>query len=157
MKSNKFPIHFLFKIIGLGIVMIFTLRASAQQLDGFKGLTGKWQRNIPNSKKVSYEEWELNDRVLHGHGFVIEKQDTVFQEQLKIFEENGNIYYSAFVPENEGETRFELSGISNGVYRFENPSHDFPTYIQYKWNEKKLFATVGNDRTSVDFEFTRIE
>lgn len=82
-----------------------------------------------------YEVWKLTDgNNLAGYSYKLEDGQERVTETLSISRTNGNLVYSATVPnQNEGRTiAFGLNPNIDDYLSFENPVHDFPKKIQYK-------------------------
>ena len=99
----------------------------------YRSLIGEWvDRSSP--KSTCFERWTAEgDTALQGYGYVMAKGDTVFIEDLRLEEVNGQVVYSARVDsQNDGQwVPFSALGSGPDSLIFENPGHDFPQCITY--------------------------
>lgn len=140
-------------ILGL---CFYSCTLSNKESNDIASLAGTWKRAMENEHEVAYEIWKSEGDHLKGLGVVINNKDTVFVEDLRIFEDAGTLYYGASTSDNEEEILFKHSGVSDGYHVFENKEHDFPKFIKYKWNDSELHATVGDDNRQLEFIFTKV-
>jgi len=128
----------------IAIVLFATIGTSSAQLPRKgKKLIGHWQ----HTEDKGFEIWqESSTNSLFGEAFrVTEKGDTLKIEEMRIvFHSKKNIQFFARVfNQNDGR---EVVFTSKGrTFFFENPTHDFPRAIQYKFNcfsRKKLTASL---------------
>lgn len=121
-------------------------------------LPGLWK--IDNADY--YEEWEKAEEIYAGRSFSIEGNDTVVQELIKIYYEDGKIIYEPTVfGQNDGNPiKFELISADSSTFTFENQLHDFPQQITYSFiletqMEAKIRGVVNGNEESVLFNFTK--
>lgn len=83
-------------------------------------------------------------------------------EYLQIRQQaDGDIFYVA-IPSGQKETSFKLTKSDGKEVVFENPEHDFPQRIIYRFeNDNSLFAriegTIKGKQRSVDFTMKRVK
>lgn len=113
------------------------LCASATQpthnMDKAAWLIGTWENKT--SRGSVFETWrKANDQELTGMSYILNQQDTVVFETIRITSENGKLWYVPTVKnQNEGEPiKFEQTAVTDHMMRFENPAHDFPQTIKYE-------------------------
>jgi hypothetical protein len=133
------------RIIKLTFIVLFIAigSSSAQIPRKGKKLLGKWQ----HTQDKGFEVWqESSTNTLYGEAFrVTEKGDTLKIEEMRlVFHSKKKIQFFARVfNQNEGR---EIVFTSKGSkFFFENPTHDFPRAIQYKFNcfsRKKLTVSL---------------
>ncbi|MFZ4398679.1 MAG: hypothetical protein ACOYO1_01495 [Bacteroidales bacterium] len=124
----------------------------------FKFLEGKWE--IDNLKDSTYEEWVfINDSLLSGKSFTVIYPDTIVNERLSISKKENAIFYIAEVNEqNNGEAvYFKLNDIiTNDVFTFENPLHDFPKSINYvKINDITILVWIEGNGKRIEFKMKK--
>lgn len=115
------------------------------EVGGPKGLqrlswmAGQWASEADG---VTYEEAWLAPLggVMLGVNRVAAKEETYGTEQLRIFEEDGQLIYEAS-PIGQAPVRFPLTSANGQRAVFENPEHDFPKRIEY-WREGELLHAV---------------
>jgi hypothetical protein len=126
--------------------------APRQSFDDLKSLEGVWS----TTKGVQFNEsWKIvNDSLLEGIGFSLDKGDTLFTEQLKIYLSGNQVYYAAMVGSNEKYVHFKLEEASHHTWKFVNSSHDYPNIIQYTMvNDSLLEAKTMNIRGNKEIMF----
>ncbi len=97
-------------------------------------LVGEWIDSTTSKDFTCYERWSVDgDSAIIGFGHVIAHGDTVFIEDLRISNVDGEVIYSARVGEQNNEAWIPFTAASNGpdTLMFENPLHDFPQCITY--------------------------
>ena len=132
-------------------------------LANYRSLIGEWvDRGSP--KFTCFERWTAEgDSVLKGFGYVMAKGDTVFIEDLRLEEVNGQVVYSARIEsQNHGQwVPFTAQGAGDDSLVFENPGHDFPQCITYvkdstgAWDVAVTGNENGTDRAE-RFRFVRM-
>lgn len=106
--------------------------------------------------RTGYELWnKTGDQELHGHGGVLQGQDTLFIEKFSIVMKDNSIYYVADVPGNKQPVFFKMTSITNSGFVCENPEHDFPKKITYQLDGVNFKAQISGNGKSSDFFFTR--
>jgi hypothetical protein len=135
------------------ISAVFT-QVFGQQLPGF--LQGTWK--VEN--KEIYERWDkINDNYLKGFSYKIKDGKMYVTEYLEIKQTGKNIIYTATViGQNQGNSiDFKLI-MSDSLFSFENPDHDFPKFVRYQSvSENRMKATVGTDEESFTLNFQKVE
>lgn len=126
-------------------------------LADYRSLIGEWvDRTSP--KFTCFERWTAEgDSALNGFGYVMAKGDTVFIEDLRLEEVNGQVVYSARVDsQNNGQwVPFTAQESGPDSLIFENPGHDFPQCITYVKDSLSGWAVAvtgnenGSDRTEL--------
>ena len=131
-------------------------------LEDFEWVLGDWI-NI-NTETRSFEHWEKsNDGSLVAYSITLRDQDTVFHEQMKMYEENGTLnLYVETVGDNPNPVVFTQKQDATHPFTFENPRNEFPSQIVYTNPEpKKIHAWVAGFIDSVpqkqEFYFVRVE
>lgn len=87
---------------------------------------------------VYYEEWTKNDSVnYNGNGFYLtgDAVDTLFSMHMKLILQKDKtvLIYDVKESGKMKELEFFLTSKENSNYVFENPVHDFPSILQYKF------------------------
>lgn len=153
------------KKLFLYIILVFI--AACQQpndydkIEELNWLIGNWT-NITKEEQ-SYENWvKVNDSTLKAHSFTIVKGNTVFAERVTLYQKENDVFFRviAYNQNNDKPVTFKQIPSKNGIFTFENPTHDFPTKISYSnpvkdsihaWIEGK----VNGQDSKVDFYFKR--
>ncbi len=108
-------------------------------------LEGTWLMKTKNG--FIGEEWKKMDKFhLKSRGMFIKGTDTTLTEIVNLVKNNNGIFYISSV-ENQNNKRpisFRLASSDNDEYIFENPEHDFPKRIVYR------FATPDSIHAYID-------
>lgn len=119
--------------------------AHNSQLDKTEWLIGTWENKTPEGSL--YEKWgKISETEFSGMSFVIDGQDTVVFETIRLVQEQGKLVY---IPTASGQNggqaiRFPLTKFSESKLIFENPTHDFPQFITYtKLAKDSLIAEIS--------------
>jgi hypothetical protein len=121
-------------------------------------LAGHWSRE--HDGMVFEEAWLApRGRSMLGVNRVANAENTYAHESLRIYEEDGALYYEAS-PSGQAKTRFTLTSANGQRAVFENPEHDFPQVIEYRLDGDELRAFIrgpGDDGATreVEFRWTR--
>lgn len=153
------------KILGI-CLLASAITSCKQQPDTFKQLStleGKWLMQTPESTML--EVWEItNDTLYSGKSYSIEGLDTTISESVQLIQRQDGIYYIPTVSNQNGGVPipFKLISSEAGEFVFENPTHDFPTKITYKTDQKdKLSASISGkingEERKMGFEYERVK
>jgi len=135
------------------VVLIFSCNQQpAQQaekkqspLEKVSWLAGRWENKSPegNASEIWVRE---NDSTYRGESYFVIGNDTVSRENIELIERAGKVYYIPVMQDQNGgkPVRFTLTSSSNDFLLFENPEHDFPQKISYKFLGKdKAIAEIS--------------
>jgi hypothetical protein len=145
--------------IGVFLGLILTFGCSVNKKDEARlkkmnWLAGSWQQT--SEAGTFTETWKQNGSNLSGKGYLIDANDTIFSETLKIEVRNGEVFYVPIVADqNKGEeVLFKLITSANNRFVFENKQHDFPQRIIYQQiSDDSLYARVeGEVKGELKFE-----
>ena len=114
-------------------------------------LLGEWIRTNDKEDKVTYEIWKSN---FTGLGITLKEKDTVFKEVLSIVSINKELMLKV-EGVNPTPTLFKFTNQTDTSFVAENPTHDFPTKIEYWLESKQLKARVSNKEFGIDFVFKK--
>jgi len=147
------------------VLLCSSLSAAAQvNPDNFNylyRLVGTWSMRTPQS--VIIEQWQrVNDTTLQGHTWRIVGKDSSLQETMQLVRTGNDIYYIPVIrDQNNGQpVPFKLRVLKLVGFIAENPAHDFPKKITYRFkDEDHLDARVegkqGNTTGEVIFRYER--
>lgn len=117
-------------------------------IDNSKWLIGTWENKT--GMGVMYENWERHSSTeLIGSSFMVEDQDTVELETLRLVQENTDLFYIPTVnnQNNQLPVKFRMVLFTDSVLRFENKGHDFPQIIEYRLiNNDSLVAEISGNK-----------
>ncbi len=121
--------------------IIVTLSLSAFIISGnnktFKklyALEGTWK--MVTKRGAICEEWKKVDKnYLQNRGYMIKGKDTIVTERVTLTNTKAGILYTSTVEDqnNKQPIAFKMTGSENNMFVFENPQHDFPKRIVYKF------------------------
>ncbi len=106
------------------------------ELEKANWLLGSWE--FKNENGTLQEIWTCkNDSTFSGHSYFIHKKDTIHNETIDLVEDNGVLKYVATIKgENQNlPTTFNFSETEENELKFENPKHDYPSLIFYKFKD----------------------
>ena len=106
--------------------------SNKEAFQAFRVFEGQWIEEIDGGEFREFWKWE-NDTLLLGTGFLIQHNDTLFSEKIRLVLRNNGLHMCALDPsQNEGsEVCFPLKHYSQTEWVFELPKHDYPTRIVY--------------------------
>jgi hypothetical protein len=163
------PIHTRRYILILFPAMLMLTHCKSK-VEPFRWLIGTWEmhRAAGGSR---FEIWApKNDFTLSGEGLRIEGTDTFLLEKIELVMKNDNFYYIPTIPDqnNAQPISFELKKTEGTVYTFENPGHDFPQRIIYRFKpadpdadlipsakDSLLVRVESLDGEGIDYGFSR--
>ena len=115
-------------------------------------LVGDWC-GIEGDRRIEERWLPPTENLLLATNRTIEARRTVAFEFLRIERAaDGAIAYVA-QPSGGDPVRFEMVRQERNHVRFENPSHDFPQFIDYRRDASGLRATVGDQGGGTVIEF----
>lgn len=116
--------------------------ATCNSLSGLDGFLGDWKAE--DAKSTNEESWRaVAHDTWEGRGIVTPNAGGAASvEELRLVEMGGSVFYVAKVAHNELPVAFRLVECDGDRFTFENPAHDFPRRLEYR------FGTDG--RLTVD-------
>jgi hypothetical protein len=112
--------------------------------DPVSQLVGTWQVE----GQAVYEHWDrLGETALKGFSYELKDGQPVVSEYLDLFKRGDDWVYAATVlNQNEGRTvEFVQCQGDKGAISFENPAHDFPRRIVYRFvSDREMAVTVSD-------------
>jgi len=115
-------------------------------------LIGSWERINDETGKTTIENWKSD---FTGIGYTLKDTDTVFKEILNIVELNDTLHLKV-TGVNEKPTLFKITSQTDTSFVAENPTHDFPTKINYWLENEQLKAHVSNNEFGIEFVFKKV-
>jgi hypothetical protein len=129
-------------------------KKAEMELEKLDWLIGSWQQ-ITEAGTFT-ETWQQNGSGLSGKGYLIDAGDTIFSEDLKLENRNGEVFYIPIIADqnNGGKVLFKLISSGDKHFVFENKEHDFPQRIIYQQLAgDSLYARVeGEVKGKLKFE-----
>jgi hypothetical protein len=110
-------------------------------------LEGCWKYD---SDHDIYESWrKVNDSLMLGKGFSVKGDDTTVNEEVQLWLTEKEVRYIAKVhgQNDDSPVIFLLRGTTRDEFCFENPQHDFPQKICYRFIHDTLMSVTiaGNN------------
>lgn len=119
-------------------------------------LIGTWTRTNAKPGKSGFEIWTRHSPTeWRGRGVSMTGKDTTFVEKIRIVAEKGSLYYVADVPDNSKPIYFEVTSVTPNAFVCENPSHDFPKKIEYRYDGTEIRARISAGDQGMDYVFVR--
>lgn len=153
----------------VGVIFIVFLLFACQspvsnrysKLSKTKWLIGTWQKQ--SAKGTLTENWQQkDDSTFVGRSFFVSKGDTLSSETISLEQRNGKLYYIPTVAgQNEGKPIvFTQTSLNDNAVTFENPEHDFPQKIGYRFQKPdsliaEISAIVNGSKKSIVFRMKR--
>ena len=122
-------------------------------------LAGCWERIVPNGRTV--EQWlPAEGGMLMGMSRTVRDGKVREYEFLRIDRDSaGKLRYVA-QPSGQAEATFVLKSLSEDTVVFENPQHDFPQRVLYRFVDRdtlvgRIEGSVDGQARSADFPYKR--
>lgn len=107
----------------------------------FDWLLGAWKGNIGNG--TSGEEWKKADQyTLQGRGFLIQNEDTLFMERMKLVNKGNEWFYVLQLNTFLEAKAYQLKYLSNQQAIFVNNEIRFPNQVVLKRHATGTFSTI---------------
>lgn len=143
-------------------VIACTTKQKDQPLQNFEKLTGLWQTH--NSEADIYEEWiKVSDSAMQGKSYVMNESDTIINERIEVKKIGNDFYYIPTVTaqNNDQPVQFKMINNSDTLLVFDNPGHDFPQRIMYRFHGKdsivaRVQGVVKGELQFEEFYFRRV-
>lgn len=122
----------------------------------FNWLLGDWQRMNDRPGRITYEHWtRISSSEYRGLGYTLRNGDTIFKEHIKLHLDQGKWIF-AVSGVNENPTLFQVTRTSRMSFTCENKENEFPKFIEYSLNDRKLQAKISGDGQEVVFSFEKL-
>jgi hypothetical protein len=142
-------------IPALCILVSYTVTAQRKE---FSWLLGTWKMKNKNV----FEVWTLaNDgKALEGISYEIKEADTIVMEKILFTYKDNAYYYIPDVAGDQGSVDFKILKHSAEGFIAENPQHDFPKTIRYRFIRKDdrdtIEASIEGDGKVILYAFDRV-
>lgn len=145
--------HIFMRSVGLICLLLCTGMCIAGQnkvskLSDLAGMAGCWERNDKARSMFISEQWmKPAGTSILGMGRTVKNGATIDHEFMRIEERADGLYFVAKPSASNEETEFKLIRFKPGEVIFENPEHDFPQRVIYKFDPDKLTGRIeGNNK-----------
>ncbi len=123
----------------IAIVVILSLSAyiildNKKVFKKLYSLEGTWKMNT--KRGAICEEWKRIDKnYLQNRGYMIKGKDTLVTERVTLTNTRSGIFYTSTVEDqnNKKPIAFKMTQAEDNKFVFENPEHDFPKRIVYRF------------------------
>ena len=135
------------------VLSITAVSCSGQKpgIEKFKWLTGTWVNH--SNQSPLFETWEfINDTLMTGRSYIIKGNDSSFFEKISLVRRGTDFFYIPVVTgQNNGlPVPFKLTSGDGYSFIFENPTHDFPQTVMYRYiSADSIFAQVSGREHNV--------
>jgi len=159
--------QFRFKLLLAASMALASLSASAQEtkkvtLQDIGWLAGCWKARGGESTVDNLEQWmKPAGNVMLGLGVEFKNGKAASYEYMRIeSQDNGDLVYTV-KPHNKPETSFTLTSTTARTLVFENPKHDFPQRITYRFEkegamEMRIDGEVGGKKRAALYPVAKI-
>ena len=150
------PLLFFFAIIGCKDKPAEDVVANpVAVVPSFDWLVGDWERtNGAEEGQQTYEQWQKKSTLYYeGIGYTMEDTDTVWKENIVLFENDQDWYFSVKGSNDTTETNFLLTDINENYFKCQNVVNPFPKIIEYKSVENGLEAKISGGGEGITFNF----
>jgi Domain of unknown function (DUF6265) len=141
----------LIAITAITCLSAFSFIVSKKVFKKLYKLEGTWKMNT--KRGAICEEWKkMNKNYLQSKGYMIKGIDTVVTERIALTNTREGISYTSTVEDqnNKKPVAFKMTKAENNLFVFENPEHDFPKRIVYKFitaDSLHAFVDDGNNES----------
>lgn len=145
-------------ILFFTVNMVMALTTQSQQKE-FAWLKGTWKLK----DKSIYESWNVSSdgKTLEGSSFRIKGTDTVAMEQIRFTHDKEGFHYIPDVPGDQPPVDFKVTQHNAESFVAENPQHDFPKLIRYRYIRKDskdfIEAAIEGDGKVIPYFFERVK
>ena len=124
--------------------------------ENFDFLIGDWKRTNDDEGKATYEHWNKKAQSYGGTGYTMQGLDTIWQEEMILFENMQDWYLSITGTHDTVATNFLVTEIREGYFKCQNPDNEFPKVIEYGAVDNQLNASVSAGKDTISFSFVPI-
>lgn len=125
--------------------------------ENFNFLIGDWKRTNDDEGKITYEHWNKKAQFYGGTGYTMQGADTIWQEEMILFENMQDWYLSITGTHDTTSTNFLVTEIKDGYFKCQNPDNEFPKVIEYSAGDNQLNAAVSAGKDTISFSFMPID
>lgn len=97
-------------------------------------LQGTWK--MITKRGAICEEWKkIDNNYLQNKGYMVKGNDTLVNERVTLTNTKEGIFYTSTVENqnNKQPIAFKMTKAENNTFVFENPQHDFPKRVVYRF------------------------
>jgi hypothetical protein len=141
------------------LIWLLSIHCATAQDKNFQWLTGTWK--IQNESV--FEVWELKEgsQNLSGKSFRVEGADTVVTEVISLSYYKGSFHYIPDVAGDQPPIDFTITASDSQSFVAENPHHDFPKIIRYRYLRKEgremIEASIEGNGKVISYSFEKLK
>lgn len=140
MKKTLITIAVIFFLSG------FSFTDNSKTFKKLYALEGTWK--MITKRGAICEEWKKMDKdYLQNRGYMVKGADTIISERVTLTNTKEGIFYTSTVEDqnNKQPVAFKMTKGEGNVFTFENPEHDFPKRIVYRFvTNDSLYAFIDD-------------
>ena len=124
----------LIAVIAITCLAAFKLTDNSKIFKKLYALEGTWKMNT--KRGAVCEEWKkVDNNYLQNRGYMIKGNDTIITERVALTNTKAGILYTSTVEDqnNKQPIAFKMTKNEDNMFVFENPEHDFPKRIVYRF------------------------
>lgn len=123
----------------------------------FDYLIGNWERTNEQEGKKTFEQWERTDTFAYkGIGYTLQDSDTIWKEHMQLIKQD-TTWVLEIQSGQEPMVPFTIRKKTASTFLAHNPTHDFPTHIQYRYFDNTITAVVSSEEMEIPFIFWKVE
>jgi hypothetical protein len=140
------------------LCLLLTHFSIAQQKE-FGWLVGTWKLKDKNV----FEVWKVaaDGKELSGFSFRTKTSDTTAMESIRLVYADDSFHYIPDVPGDQPPVDFRITKYDKQSFVAENPLHDFPKIIRYRFTEKEnkkfIEATIEGNGKVIPYDFEKVK
>ena len=141
------------------LIGLLSIQYAVAQKMNFQWLKGTWKIQGENV----FEIWQGDEgrRDLSGKAFRVKGADTVVTEVISLKYSNGSFHYIPDVAGDQPPIDFTITSSDRYSFVAENPDHDFPKIIRYRYVRKDgremIEASIEGNGKVIPYTFEKIK
>jgi hypothetical protein len=141
------------------LLIVSLCQVAFSQQKEFSWLLGKWKMK----DKSVFEQWktDADGKTLVGQSYRVKERETILMEEIRFTFSDNSFHYIPEVAGDQGPVDFTITQHSVDGFVAENPKHDFPKLIRYKFIRKDgkdwIEASIEGDGKVIPYQFERVE
>jgi hypothetical protein len=145
------------KLLYFTSCFLFAHFSHAQQKE-FGWLIGTWKQK----DKLVFESWKVSKdgKTLEGFSYRIKAKDTIVMENIRLIYAGDSFHYIPAVSGDPAPVDFRITRYNQHSFVAENPQHDFPKVIRYRFvnkNKKLLEASIEGNGKVIPYRFEKVD
>jgi hypothetical protein len=141
------------------LIWLLSIHCATAQHKNFKWLTGSWKIQGENV----FEVWGVKEgsQDLSGRSFRVKGADTVVTEVISLSYYNGSFHYIPDIAGDQPPIDFIITASDGQSFVAENPQHDFPKIIRYRYVRKEgremIEASIEGNGKVISYSFEKLK